>query len=377
MSRAVLGGRRSLKKHYIIMICFIAFVIAMATPQTSYALQYDGEYTNQLIPAGDWWKVWDTFSQGDTFSGYFETHSETQGLKFFICDETNIAIWEGGETATVYNLETNMHTLGFEYTIPTAGTWYAVFSNDGGSTDVTADIGVDINDDNTPYYSSSSYDVTRYGEVLEDDEYYYYSQIYNVGDQISGHFSTFFITDGVDFFICDETNYGIWDSGGTADVFNLKDDYHAASIDSFTVPTAGRWYCIFSAIGEGDTVTLSFGINLDLVTTTSPGTTTPTTTTSVVDGEGLGLGTLLALGAVVFVFVLVIAVCRSRGRGRVGVPPGTEVITPGPAARPRAEPSYDRRAPTEPAPRVLVICPYCGSKTEQGILNCQNCDAEL
>ncbi|MBY8998193.1 MAG: hypothetical protein KGD60_10700 [Candidatus Thorarchaeota archaeon] len=27
--------------------------------------------------------------------------------------------------------------------------------------------------------------------------------------------------------------------------------------------------------------------------------------------------------------------------------------------------------------KVLVICRYCGSKTEQGITKCQNCGAEL
>jgi hypothetical protein len=27
--------------------------------------------------------------------------------------------------------------------------------------------------------------------------------------------------------------------------------------------------------------------------------------------------------------------------------------------------------------RILVICPYCGAKNEQGILRCQNCSAEL
>ena len=27
--------------------------------------------------------------------------------------------------------------------------------------------------------------------------------------------------------------------------------------------------------------------------------------------------------------------------------------------------------------KVLVICPYCGAKTEQGIGKCQNCQADL
>jgi hypothetical protein len=27
--------------------------------------------------------------------------------------------------------------------------------------------------------------------------------------------------------------------------------------------------------------------------------------------------------------------------------------------------------------RVLIICPYCGAKNEQGATTCKNCDAEL
>ncbi len=27
--------------------------------------------------------------------------------------------------------------------------------------------------------------------------------------------------------------------------------------------------------------------------------------------------------------------------------------------------------------RILVICPFCGAKTEQGLLKCQNCHADL
>ena len=27
--------------------------------------------------------------------------------------------------------------------------------------------------------------------------------------------------------------------------------------------------------------------------------------------------------------------------------------------------------------RVLVVCPYCGTKNEQGITTCANCDAEI
>jgi len=40
---------------------------------------------------------------------------------------------------------------------------------------------------------------------------------------------------------------------------------------------------------------------------------------------------------------------------------------------PSAEPLRERII-TE---RVLVVCPYCGAKNEQGITKCQSCDADL
>ena len=30
-----------------------------------------------------------------------------------------------------------------------------------------------------------------------------------------------------------------------------------------------------------------------------------------------------------------------------------------------------------PAPLVLVVCPYCGTKNEQGIISCRKCGAEI
>ena len=42
-----------------------------------------------------------------------------------------------------------------------------------------------------------------------------------------------------------------------------------------------------------------------------------------------------------------------------------------------APPTTTYAAPTTEAARVLVICPYCGAKTEQGLTKCQKCGADL
>jgi len=305
-----------IKQRPILLFALIMLSVLALSGQDAAALPFDSEYTNQYIGSGEWFHVWNSYLEDDVISGYFETHSDTQGLKFFICDSTNWVIWDGGGVADVYNLETNMHTLSFTFTVPYADTWHCVYSNDGGSQGVTVDIGIDINDDNTPVYSTPPYEVTGYGHVLEDDEYYYTSAVYNTGTEISGHFSTFFPTDGVDFFICDERNFALWDSGETADVYSYENDMHQADIDAFTIPTSGRWYFVFSAIGQSDTVTLSYGIDIDA-------------SNAIADSPDFTVigGAALALIAIIFI------VCRRRA----GAPPSTPVgiqPTPPPDRRP-------------------------------------------
>ena len=118
------------KKHLTIIFCVFLFAAVVYQPQPVEALPFDGEYTNQEILAGNWFKVFDTMTTGDEITGYFETHSDTQGLKFLICDSANLLLWEGGFSATVYEIETDMHTLGFTFTVPHSDTWTCVFSND-------------------------------------------------------------------------------------------------------------------------------------------------------------------------------------------------------------------------------------------------------
>ncbi len=349
-------------KHLTLIFCVFLFSVIAFQAQPVEALPFDGEYTNQEITAGNWYKVWDTITTGDTISGYFETHSDTQGLKFFICDAANLVLWEGGFSATLYELETNMHTLGFSFTAPHSDTWTCVFSNDEGSTTVTADIGVDINSDNTPSYSSSSYTDTGYGIVLENDESYTVSANFLAGTDIDGHFSTFFPTDGLDFFICDQENFDLWDSGYSSTGYSIETDMYQSSIDLFTIPTEGIWYCVFIADAEVDTVTFSFGIDID-----TSGAIAGTTTTGEVQASPIMLGIVTA----VFLVIILVCVVSKRRKGDSGPQQTFDHYT--------APPSSPASSGTikEVTTRVLVVCPYCGAKNEQGILTCHNCDAEL
>ena len=367
-------------------------LIFITTPKSVEAANWDREVTNFTVPAGHWYKIFDNMTTGDVFSGFFQTHSSTQGLDFFICDSANLALWESGYSATVHELNENMHYLGFSYNIPYDDTWYAVYSNYDGSSGVTADFGADLNDDSTPVYSG--YDTSDYAVHLEPDDYETRVFSCGSGSSFTVEVSTWFSTDYVDVFFCDAENYNIYAEGGTASVYALETNVHTTTID-WTAPKNGPWYLVFSAVGEGDTVTLSYGVDYDCetyapVTTSSTSTTEPetsTTSTSTTEPEtstswsetagGVQLGGLgfVIIGAALIGLVAAAVVWSRRRPSPPSTPGAYEVVTPGPG--PPAG-TVERPSPVSTVgAKILVICPYCGAKTEQGILECQNCGADL
>ncbi|TFG29204.1 hypothetical protein EU528_10010 [Candidatus Thorarchaeota archaeon] len=350
------------KKQFMLLFCVFLFAAVIYQTQSVEALPFDNEYTDQSINPGEY--LYDDYvlTTGDVLSGYFETVSETQGLDFFICDEADFIDWDGGGSATEYESATNMHTYGFSFTAPYSDTWYVVFDNTDGSLYITIDTAIDVNGDNTPFYSTSAYTYTEYGVVLEDEEYYFLSYTFSEGTVVGGHFSTFFSTDGLDFFICDESNFDDWVDGFTATGYSIEDEMHTSTIDDFTIPTTGTWYFVFYAENEVDTLTFSCGIEVDT------------------SGVGSGIGDIgvsfIGIGALLLILLICCCVCRSRSKKKE--PEWTQ-----------APPTVDHyRAPVTPTTttitqreivrdRVLVICPYCGAKNEQGILRCHSCNAEL
>ncbi len=368
------------KRIIFLMLLMISLMIVI-TPRETNAASWEYEENNYNVLAGHWLKVYDPMVIGDVISGFFETHSNTQGLDFFICDSANLALWEASNPATIYQWHDNYHYLGFEFTVTSDDTWYTVFSNREGSSTVTADIGMDLNGDSTPSYTG--YDHIEYGITIEPDGYYALYDYYGTGSTISGDVSTWFSTDGIDVFFCDASNYAIFTSSGTPTIYGLEDNVHISSFGEFTVPYADTWYVVFSAVGQADTVTISLGMDYEIVTETttseSTSTTEPQSSTSDITGpvgsfELGGLGFVI-IGAALIGLVAAAVVCSRRRPGPPPAPGAYEVITPSPG--PRAD-SVERPTPVSAAgAKVLVICPYCGAKTEQGILACQNCGADL
>lgn len=348
------------KKQFALLFCVFLFAVVAYQTQPVEALPFDYEYDDTYIAIDDYDEHFIALTIGDVISGYFETDDNTMGLDFFICDAANFTQWVSTGTGTGFEYNTNMHTLGFEWTVTYDDTWYIVLSNVGGSQNVWVDYAIDINGDNTPFYETSTYDYTGYGEVVEVDEHSYVSLNLLEGAVIDGHFSTFFATDGLDFFICDASNYNDWNSGYTATGYSTETEMHLATIDSFTVPSAGLWYLVFYNNGQTDTITYSYGIQID--------------NTNAVTGNLVSGLNIVGLVAGLLILLILCCVCRSRQKHQ-RLPP--------------TQPTYDHYVapPTTHAgpirereivrDRVLVICPYCGTKNEQGITTCSNCDAAL
>ncbi len=322
------GGSLHVRKLQFILLCALLLMpIGSISTKQATALPFDNEYTDQSVDIDAWLYLDLALTSGDVVTGYFETHDDGMGLDFFIVAESDYTSWSGGPHTSFYESAENMHTYYWSLTIPYTDTWYLVFFNDDSET-VTFDVGVDINGDNTPFYEPSSYDYTEYGQVLEPDEWWYLSGNLAAGTEISGHFSSFFTTDGIDFFICDEENYEIWEGGGTADVYGLRENYHQSNIAAFTIPTTGVWYIVWSAVGQDDTVSLSYGVDID--TSGATGTTSDTGTSPPLDGDM----TLLIVGGVAaFAVLLVVCVVCSRSK-RSGVTPVTPTTGVGPSPGP-------------------------------------------
>lgn len=347
------------RKQFTLLFCVFLFAVMAYHTQPVNALPFDSEFTDVYIDAGNYQAYTSSLTAGDELTGYMETDDTTMGLDFFICDAANYSEWVSFGTGTGYEVNTNMHTLGFDFIAPYTDTWYIVLSNAYAS-HVYVDIAFDVNGDNSPFYSTSTYDYTGYGELIEVGDYIEVSTYLYAGTVVDGHFSTFFTTDGVDFFICDDSNFDDYTSGYSATVFSHKTDWHQASVDTFTVPTSGTWHFVWEN-EDIDAITVSYGIELD--------------TTNADTGTGFTMITGIGIAGLLLIILICCCVCRSKKKEPAYVPP----------VQPTGD-HYTAPQPTHPQTikereivrdRVLVICPYCGAKNEQGVLNCYNCDAEL
>ncbi|TFF89396.1 MAG: hypothetical protein EU549_00735, partial [Promethearchaeota archaeon] len=216
------------------------------------------------------WIFYD-LSAGTTAYMWAQTDGPTKGITVFACDQTNYNKYVAGQPATVYILHEDMLYSIDHFTIPETKDWYFVFSNRDHIVSTSFDYFIDLGGNDIPYYPGHDWDT--YCETLDPGEWFYVSNDYNAGDTIEGYFKNWINSDEIDFFICDQANYDIWSGGGTATVYNLKENYVSASWGSFVIPTGGTWYCVYNANDSPDSVTFSAYMDtgtINSITVTNP-----------------------------------------------------------------------------------------------------------
>ena len=84
------------------------------------------------IDPGDYLSVSLPCNEGDVFYGEF--HLVTEGVaQFFICDETNLALWREGGSPTRYDLVSGVSSRSWSIQVPEEGRWCGVIVSQEGS----------------------------------------------------------------------------------------------------------------------------------------------------------------------------------------------------------------------------------------------------
>ena len=243
---------------------------------------YDDSGTETLTAGQTYAIYYDPLTIGHRVLMWTQTHSTSQGLDLFVCDEFNFNEYLAGRSATVYYLNVDMHLCTIDFTSPQTKRWYFVWGNRDSLLSKSFDWFLDTNGDDIPSYSGHDWDLNS--QSLEPGDWYHVYTTYSVGETIEGYFKSWVNSDSIDFFICDDANYNTWSVGGPATVYELKDNYISASWGTFAIPYADTWHCVYSAKDAPDTVTFSAYMNkgeIDSITVT-----TPTGSTSWETGSG-------------------------------------------------------------------------------------------
>lgn len=281
--------------------------------------------------------------QYDGMYGTFEVTSGTD-ITFFILTPSD---WDkfhnqGLDDVTKIELEEDVSSGIINYRLPQMAIWYYVFDNSDDSAN-TQHVTYEIYKDMTPpeidlnLVAEGTYSGTTQITVTATDANFDISSVILYIDDVQEESEV-----GIGFLSFDWDTTSYTDSQHTIKVVAMDN----VKSDAGTV---------------GNTAELEITVNVDNVNPTSSATTTDTTTSESttsgsttsgvpIDLSGLTLPLLvlgvsgIAVGSIVYL--------RKRTQGRVSD-----------SVRPDA--------------RVLIICPYCGARNEQGVLKCQKCDADI
>ncbi len=276
--------------------------------------------------------------QYDGMYGTFEVTSGTD-ITFFILTPSD---WdkfhnEGRDDITKLQLAEDVSSGIINFRLPQMAIWYYVFDNSDDATN-TQHVTYEIYKDQTPpeidlnLVAGGTYSGTTQITVTATDANFDISSVILYIDDVQ-----------------EESEVGIGVLSFDWDTTAYTDSQHTIKVVAKDNVKSGDGTV-------GNTAELEITVNVDNVNPTSSATTTDTTTSGTTTSEvpldlsGLSLPLLvlgvsgIAVGSIVYL--------RKRTQSKVSD-----------GVRPDA--------------KVLIICPYCGARNEQGVLKCHNCDADI
>jgi hypothetical protein len=345
------------------IVLFNSFNSENLTPtspkSTSTLVNYDFSRTDFILEPGFYYSVAIDLSEGERIEYHFETATIYQGLKFFICDQENIDLWTGGNTAWVYNRELDLHSLWGSFQASYADTWYVMLINEDYFDSVTFDLYVD-DGTNTPYLYSAAHTEVGNQKILEPDGYLAVNfDSLKRKTSITVSFDTYFSTDGIDFFICSAEEFTNFRNDNTFQSFENIFDSDTGLVNSFKVPKKGDWVLVFHAKDQADTISLCYSIDLEDPTFME-----------------LYWWIFLIVGLVGIGAVTTIAIIYKKNKQKVGKPMASSTLTDVPRdLPPTQQPQEDTQILGDH--QNYLFCVKCGQKNSVSDQFCKNCGREI
>jgi hypothetical protein len=363
-----------MKKYLLLLlVILLAPTLIPSVKATPFILADDPHYAYEFnVGTYSYHYVYGAKVVGDGEYGTFTAHYDD--ITFFIVDQENFDKYVAGQSYSRYSVLLDVVEGSYQFRYPYADTWYRVFCNKDSLW--PKDISFDL------YYDRTPPDVT-----LNLDTGATYSGVKEINiDAVEATFSVYRITlyiNGVSKkveFYSDSLTYN-W----------ITTDY---ANGQYTVKVVVE-DTVNNEVEVEKVVTI---YNAPPTTTTDDPTTTGTTTSTTRPIYVSPLSTMLPVFILLAGVSLVIGAVVYARRGKDEPSPPTipvKPFVPPPAPKPIPVaflPEVSKPAPVTPeeppAPKtierttvekviVLVICPYCGSKNEQGITKCANCQAEI
>ncbi|MHA1247636.1 MAG: Ig-like domain-containing protein [Candidatus Thorarchaeota archaeon] len=288
-----------------------------------------------------------TLDQGNGIYGEFQVTKPSSGddqiITFFICDSENYDLYTSGETASVYHLQENVASYSFKFVVPKDDTWYFVFRNYALLTSKT--VNLDLYMDLTPPSIDINLDAGATYSGIKEITATITEQTFDI-KSVKLYIDNVLVDTEYDSSFSYSWNTESYTNG----------DHTIRIVAEDTVGNSGY---------EEVTVFVS--------NARTAGTTSVQSTGDTGDGGGVPAGVsfsstiVIALGFVGLVVVVGVLAAAKHGGSSSGERLGVGEVEP-------ARTVKEREIVTE---RVLVICPFCGTKNEQGTAKCTNCGAEL